>query len=161
MSSILDTRLFVVLFMLVALLTGFTQAGCIQTPSASSGAASASLVTTDLEGRYAVALDYNAGTGYQWECSVEPEGVFDIIGIATRDASEDKNIGGQLRDYVNIIARAPGKATLTCELKRSWEEGVEPVEVQTFVFEVNGGLSMKFVPEESSFVNEPVETYSA
>ena len=162
------THLVIVLLAILCLATCFALTACklpaqtSSSPSSVSPNSSDEPITTDLEERYAVLLDYNAGTGYEWVCTVEPEDIFDIIGTHTENMSDSKEstTGGPMRDYVNIIARAPGKATLTCELKRSWEDE-EPAEVQTFVFEVNGGLGMTFIPEESSYVNEPVETFSA
>ena len=36
-------------------------------------------VVLDAEGAMEVALDYNAGTGYEWECTLDPEGVLMIV----------------------------------------------------------------------------------
>lgn len=169
MSSITNTRIFVILFAILALVTGFLQAGCSQqNPSSSSNnssaeeASSGEEVLLDAEGVFIIALDYNAGTGYEWVCRVEPEGPFFIQSQDTEstETSKEPISGGGLRDYVTVRAAEPGKATLTCELIRPWEDS-EPAEVQTFVFDVNKTLDMHFIAEESNYTTEPERAYNS
>ncbi len=124
---------------------------------AKSEQSSDDIVALDGQGGMEVYLDYNAATGYEWKCSIEPEGVIGIAYQETQDASEDKDItGGLLRDVVTLIANSPGTATLTCELRRPWETDVEPAEVQTFVFTVEPDLQISLDEDASSFVEHPV-----
>lgn len=169
---------------LTTLLAALALAGCTQsepsssstpasgsssssTPVSSSAVSSAETSSTTggeidvvgAEGIYVVALDYNAGTGFEWQCTVEPEGVFYIVDQNTKDASDydpdNPTTGGPLVDYVTVRASGPGTATLTCQLVRPWEEDEEPAEVQTFTFTVDEALGMDFLAEESSFTNYP------
>ena len=118
-------------------------------------------VVLDAEGAMEVALDYSAGTGYAWECELEPEGVLSIADEWSADMSEDEPIdGGPMRDYVLLRAVEPGKATLTCELVRSWEEE-DPVETQVYVFEVDDALQITFMRDESDYVIEPERVYNS
>ena len=102
-------------------------------------------------------LDYSAGTGYEWKCSADPDSVLTVGEPQTEDMAKGELIdGGPLRDSVVVSSRNPGKATVTCELVRSWEDG-PAAETQTFVFEVDEDLQMKFIRQESNYVNEPVD----
>lgn len=102
-------------------------------------------------------LDYSAGTGYEWECSADPDSVLTVSEPQTEDMAKGEPIdGGPLRDSVVVSSKNPGKATVTCKLVRSWEDS-PAAETQTFVFEVDEDLQMKFIRQESNFVNEPVD----
>ena len=126
--------------------------------SQKSESSSGDVEILDNQGGVEVYLDYYAGTGYEWECSIDPEGVLGIARQETMDTSKDKNItGGSLRDVVTLIANSPGTAALTCELKRPWETGVEPAEVQTFVFTVDSDLQIDFDEKASDFAVPPAQ----
>ena len=102
-------------------------------------------------------LDYSAGTGYEWKCSADPDSVLAVDEPQTEDMAKGELIdGGPLRDSVVVSSKNSGKATVTCELVRSWEDG-PAAETQTFVFEVDEDLQMKFIRQESNYVNEPVD----
>ncbi len=150
--------LFVMLFAMMLAMSGCGKGGGKADPEPDPG----EVVALDAEGAVEVSLDYAAGTGYEWVCTVEPEGVLSIQSQDTVDMTEgDEPIdGGPLRDYVMLRAAGPGKATLTCNLERSWEEG-KPAETQTFVFDVNEDLQIQFLEDESDFVNPPERVYNS
>lgn len=102
-------------------------------------------------------LDYSAGTGYEWVCTADPDSVLAVGEPQTEDMAKGEPIdGGPMRDSVIVSSKNPGKATVTCKLVRSWEDG-PAAETQTFVFEVDEDLQMKFIRQESNYVNEPVD----
>ena len=147
-------RLFSVLFAAVLAAALFALAGCASGENGSSS--SGETVTLDAEGVMFVQLKYSAGTGFEWECSVAPEGVLSIVSQETVDASntDEPITGGPLCDYVTVRAIAPGHAVLTCQLCRPWENG-EPAEEQTFDFTVDDKLQITFNPEASDYLIEP------
>ena len=137
-------------------LAAFALAGCAgsqQTPSSSSS----DVVTLDAEGVISVYLDYNAGTGYEWQCKLS--GDTDALGIVNewdKNLAEDENIsGGPLQHCVTMRAAKPGNVVLTCELVRPWEKDVEPAETQVFSFTVDSDLQIHFNADESTYENEP------
>ena len=101
-----------------------------------------------------IALDYNAGTGYEWQCAMDPEGVLDLVSQDTNDLAKDKEMtGGPLQDVFTLRALKPGEVTVTFNLVRSWEG--EPAETQVYTFTVTDDLKMILNPYKSDFVNEP------
>jgi predicted secreted protein len=126
--------------------------------SASSGATSsvsASSTATGSEDVVNIALDYSAGTGYEWQCAVEPDGVVKEVGKETEDLAKGQNTaGGSLRDIYTFRAVAPGEVVITFKLERPWEEG-EAAEEQVYAFTVSSDLKMVLNPYKSDFENEP------
>ena len=127
-------------------------------PSASSQSGKSERVYyLDGDETFVLYLDYSAGTGYEWVCSADPDSVLAVGEPQTEDMAKGELIdGGPLRDSVVVSSKNPGKATVTCELVRSWEDG-PAAETQTFVFKVDEDLQMKFIRQESNYVNEPVD----
>lgn len=151
----------VVIAFVVACAAMFALAGCSGKGETPAPDPDPSIEVVDGEGAVEVALDYNAGTGFEWECTLEPEGVLMMADQWTEDMADDELIaGGPLRDYVLLRAVAPGTATLTCTLARSWEDG-EHAETQTYVFEVDDNLQIVFLDDESDYVNEPERVYNS
>ena len=115
--------------------------------SSSSPAAQADVVT--------IGLDYAAGTGFEWTCSAEPEGVVEQLGQETVSRTEEKNVsGGPLQERFSFQAVKPGEVVLTFALARSWEAG-DPAETQVYAFTVSDDLKMVLNPYKSDFTNEP------
>lgn len=103
-----------------------------------------------------ISLDYNAGTGYEWGCTIEPEGVMELVSQSADDGDADEQItGGPLHDVFKFRAVSPGEAKLTFELKRFWEEGEEPAETQVYAYTVTDDLEMILNPYKSDFENAP------
>ena len=101
-----------------------------------------------------IGLERNAGTGYEWQCSIAPDGVVEQVDQVTNGLAEGKNAsGGPLRDDFTFKAMAPGEVVLTFDLARSWEG--EPAETQVYAFTVSNDLVMTLNPYKSSFENEP------
>ena len=102
-----------------------------------------------------IALDYSAGTGYEWQSSIEPEGVVAEVGKETENKAAGQNTtGGALSDLYTFRAVAPGEVVITFKLERSWEKG-EAAEEQVYAFTVSNDLKMILNPYKSDFDNEP------
>lgn len=135
--------------------SGTAQAGSASISASSPAAADSPVSTAGAEGVVTVALDYNAGTGYEWVCTVEPEGIVEQVDKKTEDLAEGESIsGGGLRDLYTFRAKKSGAVVITCDLVRSWEDG-DPAETQKFAFTVDANLGLTLNPYKSDFVNEP------
>lgn len=159
------------LLLVAAALVALALAACSQQPASSSSAsassaasaasasasASASTTTASASGAadvVTIGLDYNAGTGFEWEYAIEPEGVVELVDRATEDHAKDEAItGGPLSEVFTLRAQKPGEATVTFNLVRSWEG--EPAETQVYAFTVSNDLKMVLNPYKSNFNNEP------
>jgi len=121
---------------------------------ASSSAASPSTAAAGSEDVVTISLDYNAGTGYEWNYTMEPEGVLAEVSHETEDQSSHATAaGGPLSDKFTFRAAKPGEVVLTFNLARSWEG--EPAETQVYAFTVSSDMKMVLNPYKSNFVNEP------
>ncbi|MBQ9000387.1 MAG: protease inhibitor I42 family protein [Eggerthellaceae bacterium] len=125
--------------------------------SSSSAASSSSAVAPQTGSTAEITLDYNAGTGYEWAYSADPEGVVELAGQNTESLSQDKTVsGGSLQEHFTFRAVKPGEVVLTFNLARSWESGAKPAETQIYAFTVTDNLQMILNPYKSDFANEPV-----
>lgn len=121
----------------------------------SSSSSSSSVETAGGEDVVTISLDYNAGTGHEWTCSADPEGIVSEVGHDTEDKAADKNItGGPLQERFTFRAMKQGEVVLTFKLARSWETG-DPAETQVYAFTVSNDLKMTLNPYKSDFMNEP------
>ena len=101
-----------------------------------------------------IGLDNNAGTGYQWQCKMEPEGIVSLVDQGTKDLSESKQMtGGPLRESFTFRAAKPGEVVITFDLKRNGEDGA--AKTQVYAFTVSNDLKMVLNPYKSDFDNEP------
>lgn len=145
--------------MLVALAACSSQQSSTESSSssASSSSASASSSSTAVAGNgdvVSIGLEYNAGTGYEWKCTADPEGVVTLLGQATENLAEGENIsGGPLCERFTFQAAKPGEVVLTFDLVRSWEG--EPAETQVYAFTVSDDLKMSLNPYKSKCDSEP------
>ena len=130
--------------------------GSSSSSSASSSSSSSSVVTAGAEDVVTISLDYAAGTGFEWTCSAEPEGVVSQVGQETvdRSATSEPVSGGPLQERFTFRAVKPGEVVLTFTLARSWEAG-DPAETQVYAFTVTDDLKMVLNPYKSDFTNEP------
>lgn len=123
--------------------------------SASASAPSATATASGAADIVTIGLDYNAGTGFEWEYTVEPEGMVAVIDQATEDHAKDEAMtGGPLSEIFTLRAEKPGEVTVTFNLVRSWEG--EPAETQVYAFTVSNDLKMVLNPYKSNFDNEPI-----
>ena len=133
-------------------------AGCSDgkgTPSSSGG-----IETVDAEGVAIIGLDYAAGTGYEWHCTLPDDNpqVLVIADEGDKDLADDSDEpidGGPMRHSVVLRAANPGTAELVCELVRPWEENEDPAEVQVYSFTVDNDLQITFNAKDSVYENEP------
>ena len=140
----------------LASLAALSLSGCAAN-SQSGSSSSGSLVTLDAEGVVMVPLDYNAGTGYEWQCTLSgDEGALFIASEDDEDLAKDQDIdGGPLRHWVTMRAAKPGNAVLTCELVRPWEKDTKPAETQVYSFTIDSNLQIQFNAADSTYQNEP------
>ncbi len=135
-------------------------ASCASQPAGSSSSPASSIEVLGAEGVTSVVLDYNAGTGFEWQCTVEPEGVLGIayeddISASGNDEAKEPITGGPMQHVVTLRASNPGQATLACNLVRPWETDAEPAETQTFVFTVDSNLQIRFESDQSTYQHTP------
>ncbi len=130
--------------------------GCAGSQGTSSSSTD-DIVVIGGEGIISVPLDYSAGTGFEWQCSLPEDN--DALWITEEwdeDLAKDEVIdGGPLRHWVTMRAANPGTTTLTCELVRPWEGG-EHGGTQTYNFTVDTNLQITFNAENSSYVLDPI-----
>lgn len=80
-----------------------------------------------------LSLDSNPTTGYQWEITELDEAILKQTGHEY-EADQPVLIGSGGKEVWRFQAQSPGSTTLSLGYRRSWEEGVEPI--QTFSVEV-------------------------
>ena len=123
--------------------------------SSASQVVSSSAAADVSERQATINLDYAAGTGFEWKCAIEPEGVVELVDQTTQNMSADSTTaGGPLRERFTFRAIAPGEVVLTFTLERGWEPG-QAAETQVYAFTVTDDLKMILNPYKSDFVNEP------
>ena len=126
-----------------------------QAPTSNPTSNSTSNLTSDAGDCVLISLTYNAGTGYEWVCAADPEGVVSETKKRTEDLTNNQEIaGGSLRDVFELRALKPGEVILTFTLERSWEKD-SPAETQVYAFKVDENLKMTINPYKSNFDREP------
>ena len=77
----------------------------------------------------AISLESNPTTGFGWELVEIEDPTLQLMGEAEFQPSESKEIvGAGGTETFRIEAVSAGQTTLTLVYRRSWEEGVEPLE---------------------------------
>jgi len=143
---------------LAACSSGPSSAASSASGSSSSGASSepsSDETVLDASDTVFISLDYNAGTGYEWACTADPEGVLVQTDKVTEDRAEPGVVGGPLRDTFTFRAQQPGEVVLTFNLVRPWEAGTAPAETQVYAFTVTKSHEVKLNREKSDFVLDP------
>ena len=102
-----------------------------------------------------ISLDYSAGTGYQWECTADQEGVLEQVDKTTENRAEEGVVGGTLRDTFTFRAQSPGEVVLTFNLVRPWEKDAQPAETQVYAFTVTKFSEVNLDRDKSDFKLEP------
>ena len=102
-----------------------------------------------------ISLDYSAGTGYEWQCTADPEGVLVQTDKTTESRAEGNVDGGPLRDTFTFHAQSPGEVVLTFNLVRPWETDEPPAETQVYAFTVTKYSEIILNPEKSDYVLDP------
>ena len=80
-----------------------------------------------------LSLDSNPTTGYQWEITELDEAILKQTGHEY-EADQPVLIGSGGKEVWRFQAQSSGSTTLSLGYKRSWEEGIEPI--QTYSVEV-------------------------
>ena len=164
------TRIRIGLLLLVSALMSLLLVACAQSSGSASASGSSAAAQSSASAQASVSgsssavqtaadvvtigLDYNAGTGFEWECDMAPEGVVSLVGQETEDKAAGEAIsGGPLREVYTLRAEKPGEVVVTFNLVRSWEG--EPAETQIYAFTVTDDLKIVLNPYKSDFENEP------
>ena len=133
-------------------------------PSSASGSAASSdapsqsssdVDVLDASDTVFISLDYNAGTGYQWTYTADPEGVLVETDKTTESRAEEGVAGGPLRDTYTFRAQSPGDVVLTFNLVRPWETDEQPAETQVYAFTVTKYSEVNLDRDKSDFKLEP------
>lgn len=87
--------------------------------------------------RFAIVLESNATTGYQWQVTVSDDV---IVRLVSQDyqAPSTELIGAGGHQVFELEAVGPGGATLNFEYLRPWENGVAPIDTRAFTVNVDG-----------------------
>lgn len=134
-----------------------SSSGASSNASASSAAPSTASysATAGAEDVVTISLDYNAGTGFEWQYAADPEDAVSLVNQSTENLATEKTAsGGPLQEHFTFRATNPGEVAITFKLERSWEEN-EPAETQVYAFTVSDDLKMTLNPYKSNFTNEP------
>jgi len=77
----------------------------------------------------AISLESNPTTGFGWELVELEDPILQLMGEAEFQPSESKEVvGAGGTENFRFKAVSAGQTTLTLVYRRSWEEGVEPLE---------------------------------
>jgi inhibitor of cysteine peptidase len=69
--------------------------------------------------RFAVALEGNPSTGYTWQLSADEQ----YLTLLAQDFEpHGQGVGASGREIFRFRARSPGRATITCEYRRPWDQ---------------------------------------
>lgn len=158
----------------IAAVAALALAACASAPSSTSGSTSGSSGSSgsgastavssqsssdvdvlDASDTVFISLDYNAGTGYEWVCTADREGVLEQVDKTTENRAEEGVAGGPLRDTFTFRAQSPGEVVLTFNLVRPWEKDVPPAETQVYAFTVTKFSEVNLDRDKSDFKLDP------
>lgn len=143
--------------------SGASSSASVSTAASDSSSAVASSDGVPTSGNVVVmTLDNNAGTGYEWSYTVEPEGVLSFAGQRTEEAGGSEPLaGGQVQEVFEFRADAPGEAVVTFTLARPGTNEVDPNLMQMYAYTVTDDLNIILNPYKSNFDHEPEWPQSA
>lgn len=90
---------------------------------------------------YAIKLDANASTGYEWVCSMNKKGIIKEVG--SYYTKSDSNLVGAPGVFTyKFKALKAGTVVLTCDYQKSFEDN-STIKTEVYTFEVTRDLSIK------------------
>lgn len=91
---------------------------------------------------FTIELESNPTTGYEWEYSLDKEGIVEVEkDTYVPDENSNELVGaGGIQTY-EIKGLKEGSVTLTLVYKRSWED--DTIETKKYVLEVDSNLNIK------------------
>ena len=90
---------------------------------------------------FKVALESNAGTGYEWQCQLTND-PFIFVDEPPEIAPVDTGVvGGRVRTIFVLHGKSVGKVKVTFVLVRAWGKDVAPVKSLTLTLTVNDASS--------------------
>jgi len=90
---------------------------------------------------FKVALESNAGTGYEWQCQL-PNDPFILVDEPPEIAPVDTGVvGGRVRTIFVVHGKSVGTVKVSFVLVRPWEKNVAPAKALTLTLTVNNASS--------------------
>jgi predicted secreted protein len=80
----------------------------------------------------AIRLPGRAMSGYRWTAHVSGDAVTVSVSPAPREEIDGRPPGAGADEIATVEALRPGRATVTLELRRSWENTPQPQDRRTF-----------------------------
>jgi len=117
-------------FIVVMLLMAIIAAGCGPTGEVRLDMAdNGRQIEAEVGQILAISLESNPTTGFGWELVELEDPILQLMGEAEFQPAESKEVvGAGGTETFRLKAKKAGQTTLTLVYRRSWEEGVEPLE---------------------------------
>lgn len=90
----------------------------------------------------AVELEYNAGTGYEWQCNISDETILERRISYEQDLSENGETGSAMRAVYILKPLKEGECDVSFELVRSWDAD-NPSQTCSYTFKIDENNEIK------------------
>ena len=85
---------------------------------------------------FKVALESNAGTGYEWQCQLKENAILLVQTPPEISPVDTGVVGGRVRTIYVLQGTSVGKVSVSLVLVRSWEKNVAPSKIVTLTLTV-------------------------
>ena len=85
---------------------------------------------------FKVALESNAGTGYEWQCQLKENAILLVQTPPEISPVDTGVVGGRVRTIYVLQGKSVGKVSVSFVLVRSWEKNVAPSKIVTLTLTV-------------------------
>ena len=85
---------------------------------------------------FKVALESNAGTGYEWQCQLKENAILLVQTPPEISPVDTGVVGGRVRTIYVVQGKSVGKVSVSFVLVRSWEKNVAPSKIVTLTLTV-------------------------
>ena len=85
---------------------------------------------------FKVALESNAGTGYEWQCQLKENAILLVQTPPEISPVDTGVVGGRVRTIYVLQGKSVGKVNVSFVLVRSWEKNVAPSKIVTLTLTV-------------------------
>lgn len=116
--------------LLISLFPMLVMAGCLPAGKTFTAADNGESINLKLNEIIKIKLESNPTTGYSWNLSGETStAIISLISSDYKTSTPDKEVvGAGGNETLTFKAIAKGNTTIILTYKKSWEEGVEPIE---------------------------------
>jgi predicted secreted protein len=90
---------------------------------------------------FKVALESNAGTGYQWQCQLTNDPIILVDEPPELTPIDTGVVGGRVRTIFVVHGKSVGTVKVSFVLVRPWEKNTAPAKALTLTLTVNDGSS--------------------